>query len=193
MPYFCPAEQRYYMNRTEVSQYLMKAALGLSLFFIIEYCLSMYALTHLLWAVVVVLLKCVTPVALYMILRRLRPQLPDGYMPGLMAWAYGVRIMLFAALPEAAFIYLYNQFLCPDALHQTMLQMTSQLEQLQAVVGTQNLADETIDLYRSASLPTAIESAVNMLSQDVMCGIFLMLIIAPIVRSRGIPRPSDNA
>jgi hypothetical protein len=70
--------------------------------------------------------------------------------------------------------------------------MIAQLENLQQAVGTDVLADATIDLYREAQTPTAIEAAINMLSQDVMAGIFLMLIIAPILRRKGQVPPTPQ-
>jgi hypothetical protein len=181
------------MTRSEVSQYLMKAAFALSLFFIVEYCLSIYMTSHLWMGGVVLLLKCVTPVALYYILRRLRQQLPGAPFPGLVAWSLGVRVMLFAALPEAAFIYVYHQFIDPSALCRIAQQTVQQLESLQQMVGADYLSTETIDLYRQMEVPTAIETAVNTLSQDVMIGIFLMLIIAPIVRRKGTVPPTPSA
>jgi hypothetical protein len=171
----------------------MKEAFKLSLFFIVEYWLSLYAFSHLWLAGVVLLLKIVTPVALYYILRELKRTLPaEAPFPGLIAWSLGVRVMLFAALPEAAFIYVYNQFVDPEALHGIAQMMIAQLENLQQAVGTDVLADATIDLYREAQTPTAIEAAINMLSQDVMAGIFLMLIIAPILRRKGQVPPTPQ-
>jgi hypothetical protein len=100
--------------------------------------------------------------------------------------------MLFAALPEAAFIYVYNQWIAPDALHLIAQNTVRALETWQQTLGTDALSSDTIDLYRQAATPTAIEAAVQTLSQDVMIGIFLMLIIAPIVRRRGTTTPPQS-
>lgn len=175
------------MNRTAISQYLMKAAFFLGLFYIVEYWISIQVTTHLALALVALLLKCVTPVALFYILRRLRDTLLNGEISGFMAWVYGVRVMLFAALPEAAFVYVYHQFFRPDALQEMMQAMVGQLEKLQAVVGDQYLDTTTIDLYRNAEIPSAIQTAVNMITQDMTIGIFLMLIIAPLVKRKMKP------
>lgn len=180
------------MTRQDVSQYLMKASFLLSLFFMVEYCLSVHIASHLSLGVVAMILKIVTPIALYKILRRLRDALPNGRMPGLIAWSFGVRVMLFAALPEALFIYVYNQFLFPDTLREMMEQMVLMLEQVQTMTG-EEVMGQTLELYRSMPVPTAIQAAVNMLSQDVMVGIFLMLFIAPIVRSKGTPQMPNAA
>ncbi len=162
----------------------MKAAFFLGLFFIVEYWISIQVPTHLFLALVALLLKCVTPVALYYILRRLRDTWLDGELSGFAAWIYGVRVMLFAALPEAAFIYVYHQFIDPEALLQIMQTTVGQLEKIQAVFGDQYLDTATIDLYRNAEIPSAIQTAVNMITQDMMLGIFLMFAIAPLVKRR---------
>lgn len=172
------------MNRTAISQYLMKAAFFLGLFFIVEYWISIQVPAHLFLALVALLLKCVTPIALYYILRQLRDTLLDGELSGFMAWIYGVRIMLFAALPEAAFVYIYHQFVNPTALHEMMQATVGQLEKMQAILGDQYLDASTIDLYRNADIPSAIQTAVNMITQDMTFGIFLMLVIAPIVKRK---------
>lgn len=162
----------------------MKAAFFLGLFFIVEYWISIQVTAHLALALVALLLKCVTPVALYYILRRLRDTLLKGAISGFMAWIYGVRVMLFAALPEAAFIYVYHQFISPTALHRMMQAMVEQLEKLQAVLGDQYLDATTIELYRNAEIPSAIQTAVNMITQDMTIGIFLMLVIALLVKRK---------
>lgn len=172
------------MNRTAISQYLMKAAFFLGLFFIAEYWISLQVPAHLFLALVALMLKCVTPVALYLILRRLRDTLLDGELSGFMAWIYGVRAMLFAALPEAAFVYVYHQFIRPTALHEMMQATAEQLEKIQTVFGDQYINATTIDLYRNANVPSAIQSAVDMITTDMTFGIFLMLVIAPIVKRK---------
>jgi hypothetical protein len=179
----------------------MKSAFVLSLFFIVEYWLTSFVMTHiftdglalglLVACFLVMLLKLAAPVGLFYILRRLREQLPGVPFPGLVAWSLGVRVMLFAALPEAAFIYVYNQWIAPDALHLIAQNTVHALETWQQTLGADALSTETIDLYRQAATPTAIEAAVQTLSQDVMIGIFLMLIIAPIVRRRGTATPPE--
>ena len=100
--------------------------------------------------------------------------------------------MIFAALIEAAFIYIYNEFLVPDNLMQMQQAALAQydasraaLEAMPAAGGTGGLLDTMnalADELRNAPVPTAIEAAVSQLSNDFMAGILLMFAVAPMVR-----------
>ncbi len=174
------------MDTSKIHHFLMKYALFLGLFFIVEYCLTIAATVNILLPVLALPLKIVTPIALYWIIRRLRDTLLDGELRWFQAWAYGIQLMLFAALIEAAFIYIYNAFIAPDTAYRLIQMELQAFEQLAPLMSQYSPDFPTLlTALKEAPIPSAIDMAVNMISSDLFYGTFLMLIIAPIVRRRG--------
>ena len=163
----------------------MKHAPFLALFFIIEYVLSFAVIQFPAIALLLLPLKCVTPFLLYWVIKKLRNQEMGGVIRGLHAWTYGVQLMLFAALLEAAFIFIYHSFIDPDAALRLQQYQFQAMEQLQPLLGSDSASlTEMMEQAQAAPLPSAIEMAVSMMTNDIMIGMFLMLIIAPIVRRK---------
>lgn len=180
---------------TQVMQYLMKTALFLGLFFVVEYVFRVYAARNILLALLNIPLMLITPIALYMLIKKLRDQVLDGYIMGMQAWMYGVQLMFFAGLIEALFIYVYNEFIDPANLYNTKQLLIQQyeesltaLEQMESgktFIQSLNInLDETLAQLKQMPVSTAIESAVDMLSSTMTTGMFLMLLIAPILKRK---------
>ena len=174
-----------------VSQFLMKAALPLGAYFIAEYMVSVLATGNVLLAMLRLAMAAATPVALFFMLRTLRDRILGGYIRGRHAWLYGVQAMIFAALIEAAFIYIYNEFLVPDNLAQMQQAALAQFDASRAALesmpagGSASVVEAMgglVEEMRHAPVPTAIEAAVSQLSNDFMVGMVLMLAVAPMVR-----------
>ena len=112
-----------------------------------------------------------------------------------MAWTFGTQLMLFAGLIEAAFIYIFNEFIVPTNLVEVQNQLIAQYENvLKLVEETPNnsalvasastMMNDTIQMLKEAPVSTAIEAAMSMLSNDIFYGMFMMAFIAPIIRKK---------
>ena len=175
------------MNNSSIHQFLMKHAPFLALFFIVEYTLSFAVIQVPVLALLLLPMKFVTPFLLYWFIKKLRNQELGGVIRGLHAWTYGVQLMLFAGLIEAAFIFVYHSVIDPDAALRLQQYQFQALEQLQPFLGSDSASlSEMMAQAQEAPLPTAIEMAVSMLTNDIMIGMFLMLLVAPIVRRRAV-------
>lgn len=174
-----------------VNNYLMKMALPLAVWFIAEYLLRNTATTHLGLSVIIVPMMLVTPFAVFRILRRLRRQVLSDMMLGLQAWTFGVQLAFFAGLIEAMFIYVYNQFLFPEAIAQNLQQTLAMYEQMmtqlkEAGVESTFWSDfsQTIEQLREAPIPSAIETAISSLSNEIMMAMLYMIPVALFVRKK---------
>lgn len=177
-----------------VSQFIMRTAFPLGIYFIAEYLVSVAAMGNLSLMAVRLLMAVATPVALFFLMRMLRDRVLDGYIRGRQVWLYGVHTMIFAALVEAAFVYIYNEFLDPGNLLRTQQAAIAQFEasraSLEAMPGAGGAGalldtmNSMVEELRNTRIPTAIEAAVSQLSNDFLAGIVLMLAIAPAVRRR---------
>ena len=174
-----------------VNEYLMKMALPLGGFFIVEYLVRNAATTNVLMGLLVYPMMIVTPVALWWILKNLRQKLLSNMMLGIQAWSFGTQLMFFAGLIEAMFIYVYNQFLAPTNLLEVQQAAIVQYEEAYNLIkgmGTMKQLEpyllDSLQTMRESSVPSAIEAAISALSSDIFIGMFLMIPIAFIVRKK---------
>ncbi len=178
-----------------VNQFLMKTALPLGGYFIIEYLIRNYTASNIFLGLLNLPMMAVTAVLLFLSIRKLRDLLLDGQISGFMAWTFGVQLMFFAGLIEAAFIYLFNEFLVPTNLvtvhNQLVAQYESALTTIEGMASASNMAasmipmvKEMIELLKDTPVATAIETAISMLSNDIFYGMLIMAFVAPIVRKK---------
>lgn len=174
-----------------VNEYLMKMALPLGIFFIVEYLVRNAAATHVLLGLLTYPMMMVTPVALWWILRRLRQRVLSNMMLGIQAWSFGVQLMFFAGLIEALFIYVFNQFLYPTNQMEVQQAAIAQYDEayhlIKGMGGMQQLLpylEETLKTLKEAPVPSAIDTAISALSNDIFIGMFLMIPILFIVRRK---------
>lgn len=174
-----------------VNEFLMKWALPLGLFFIVEYCVRNASATNVMLGFFSFPMMLVTPVALWWILRRLRRQLLSDMMLGIQAWSFGVQLMFFAGLIEALFIYVYNQFLHPTNLYEVQQATIAQYEEVYSMIhgmGSWQAYESTllqaIEVMKEAPVGTAIEAAITALSNEIFVGMILMIPILFIVRRK---------
>lgn len=174
-----------------VNEYLMKMALPLGAFFIVEYLVRNASAVNPLLGLMSFPMMLVTPVALWWILRGLRRKILSNMMLGIQAWSFGVQLMFFAGLLEALFIYVFNQFLSPTNLLEVQQATIMQYEEAYNLVkgmGTMRQLEpyllETLNTIKESPVPSAIETAITTLSNDIFIGMFLMIPIAFIVRKK---------
>lgn len=174
-----------------VNEYLMKMALPLGLFFILEYWIRNASATNPLLGLLSFPLMLVTPIALWWILRGLRRKVLSDMMLGIQAWSFGVQLMFFAGLIEALFIYVFNQFLFPTNQLEVQQATIAQYEEAYNLVkgmGTMRQLEpyllETLNTVKEAPVPSAIETAITALSNDIFIGMILMIPILFIVRKK---------
>ncbi len=163
-----------------VNEFLMKWALPLGLFFIVEYWVRNASATNVLLGLFTFPMMLVTPVALWWLLRKLRRTVLSDMMLGIQAWSFGVQLMFFAGLIESLFIYVYNQFLFPANLYEVYAMFQS-LGTMQAYLPT---LQQAIDLLKEAPVSSAIETAITSWANEIFIGMILMVPIAFIVRKR---------
>ncbi len=174
-----------------VNNYLMKMALPLALWFIVEYMLRNAAVTHLGLSFVLVPMMLVTPFAVFHILRRLRRSVLCDMMLGIHAWTFGVQLAFFAGLIEALFIYVYNQFLFPGAIAENVQQtitayeqMMAQLEEVGAGSTIATSFGSIVEQLKTAPIPSSIETAISALSNEILSATFYMIPVAFCLRKK---------
>lgn len=165
-----------------VNNYLMKAALPLAGWFIAEYLLRNAALTNLALNMVTVVLMLVTPYIIWRMLRRLRIEVLSNMMLGIQAWMFGVQLVFFAGLIEALFIYVFNEFISPnnlaDTIHGTITTFQTMLDQLKAANAYSwawPMLEDTLQQLQSTPVPTAIDTAISALSNEIMSAMLYMI------------------
>ncbi len=174
-----------------VNNYLMKMALPLGGWFIIEYLMRNAAAKNVLLSFITTPMMIVTPIALWFIIRQLRRSILGNQMMGFQAWTFGTQLMFFAGLLEALFIYLYNEFLFPTNLTEVQQAMILQYEEAAASLRTIGAfpsmlqpMQEMIDTLKETPVSSPIETAISQLSTDIFYGMLLMIPIALIVRKK---------
>lgn len=183
------------LQGVKINQYLMKAALPLGLYFIIEYLVRNFAASNIMLNLLNLPMMFVTPIIMYIIVRKLRDQYLNGAIAGFYAWTFGVQLMFFAGLIEAAFVYVYNGFINPTNLmtvhDQLIAQYDGVLAELKAmpnaaswITSVTDTLSTSIDQLKEAPVMSAIETAMTMLSNDIFYGMLIMIILAPIIKKR---------
>ncbi len=178
-----------------LNQYLMKMALPLGAYFIFEYLVRNYSASNIMLGVISLPMMLLTVYFVYRIMKGMRDMFLEGKITGFMAWTFGTQLMLFAGLIEAAFIYIFNEFIVPTNLVDVQNQLIAQYENvLKLVEETPNnsalvtsastMMNDTIQMLKEAPVSTAIEAAMSMLSNDIFYGMFMMAFIAPIIRKK---------
>lgn len=174
-----------------INQYLMKIALLLGGYFIIEYMVHNYSATNILFGLLNLPMMAITVILVYCIIRNLRDKLFDGKIAGFIAWTFGVQLMFFAGLIEAAFIYVFNEFIVPTNLVTVHDQLIAQYEEVLTTLETTGIGSsmismmqETIELLKQTPVASAIETAITMLSNDIFYGMIIMTFLAPIIRKK---------
>ena len=176
-------------QRTRINNFLMQAALPLGIFFIFEYMLTVWSAGNIFLGVLRLPLLLGTPVLLFITMRTLRDKVMGGTIRGFQAWVFGVQMMLFAALIEAAWIYVYNQVFAPDNLYEMQTAAIDQYEQSVAMLSQNSQFQPLLERVngmvtelKDAPIPTAIEAAVQMVSNDLFIAIVLMIPISLIIK-----------
>lgn len=174
-----------------INEFLMKWALPLGLYFIVEYWVRNASTTNVMLGFLTFPLMLLTPVALWWILRRLRQRVMSNMLLGIQAWSFGVQLMFFAGLIEALFIYVFNQFLSPNNLMDVQQAAIAQYQEAYNLIHSLGTAawleptiQETLQTLQEAPVPSAIDAAITALSNDIFIGMMLMIPIAFIVRRR---------
>ena len=176
-------------QRARINNFLMRAALPLGFFFIFEYMLTVWSSGNIFLGVLRLPLLLGTPVLLFITMRTLRDKVMGGTIGGFQAWVFGVQMMLFAALVEAAWIYVYNQVIAPDNLYDMQTAAIDQYEQSVAMLSQSSQFQPLLQRMngmvaelKDAPVPTAIEAAVQMVSNDLFIAILLMIPISLIIK-----------
>lgn len=182
-----------------VNQYLMRWAMLLGAWFIIEYIVRNFAAYNMMLEMLSVPMMFVTAVMLFLLMKGLRNSVLEGYISGMQCWAFGVQMMFFAGLLEALFIWLFNDFMLPDNLvrvHQARVeQYEAMIRMAEATQGEAqntlplmtrmtNLLQASSDQFKDMPIYTAIEAAVVMLSNTIFYGMILMVPISLILRKK---------
>ena len=170
----------------KISQYIMQTAVPMGLWFIVEYLLTALAMKNVALTFIRTPMMLLTPVLLFIALRRLRDiHFADDEFGRFRCWYYGVQLMFFGGLIEAVGIAVFNQWIVPSNLaemHSAMLSQYQQvIEMLQNSGNTTSLNSLTDTLTQMKSqleempVETPVGAAVNMLSNDVLYGIIWSL------------------
>ncbi len=174
-----------------VNNYLMKMAVPLGAWFIVEYLIKNAIYSNMLLSFLVFPMMIVTPIALWWILRKLRRDYLYDAILGIQAWTFGVQLMFYAGLIEALFIYVFNEFIKPDNLYVIQQAAIEQYENVQkTLLASDGFAkyaprfQEVIDTLKESPILSPIETAITSLTNNLFFGIILMIPIALIVRKK---------
>lgn len=182
-----------------INNYLMKMALPMGVWFIIEYMLRNAAAHNVMLGLISTPMMIVTPIALWYIIRNLRRQFLDDRIVGFQAWTFGTQLMFFAGLIEALFIYIYNEFIFPCNLAEIQQALIAQYEDAAASIRSLGVMtsmlgtlEETIEAMKEMPVSSPIETAISQLSTDIFYGMILMIPIALIVRKKANPENNEE-
>lgn len=182
-----------------INNYLMKMALPMGVWFIIEYMLRNAAAHNVMLGLISTPMMIVTPIALWYIIRNLRRQFLDDRIAGFQAWTFGTQLMFFAGLIEALFIYIYNEFIFPGNLAEIQHALIAQYEDAAASIRSLGVMtnmlgtlEETIEAMKQMPVSSPIETAISQLSTDIFYGMILMIPIALIVRKKANPESNEG-
>lgn len=182
-----------------INNYLMKMALPMGVWFIIEYMLRNAAAHNVMLGLISTPMMIVTPIALWYIIRNLRRQFLDDRIAGFQAWTFGTQLMFFAGLIEALFIYIYNEFIFPGNLAEIQQALIAQYEDAAASIRSLGVMtsmlgtlEETIEAMKQMPVSSPIETAISQLSTDIFYGMILMIPIALIVRKKANPESNEG-
>ena len=164
----------------------MQTAVPMGLWFIVEYLLTALAMKNVALTFIRTPMMLLTPVLLFIALRRLRNiHFPDDDFGRFRCWYYGVQLMFFGGLIEAVGIAVFNQWIVPSNLaemHNAMLSQYQQvIEMIQASGSQSTLGSLTETLTQMKTqieevpIETPVGAAVNMLSNDILYGIIWSL------------------
>ena len=174
-----------------VNNYLMKMAVPLAAWFIVEYLIRNAMYSNVLLSFLVLPMMVVTPIALWWLIRKLRRDYLYDAILGFQAWSFGVQLMFYASLIEALFIYVFNQFIKPGNLHVIQKAAIEQFENVQNSLSSMKgfekympRIQESIEALKEAPVLTPIETAISSLSNNLILAIVLMIPIALIVRKK---------
>ncbi len=174
-----------------VNNYLMKMAVPLGTWFIVEYLIKNAIYSNMLLSFLVFPMMVVTPIAIWWILRKLRREALYDSILGIQAWSFGVQLMFYASLIEALFIYVYNEFIKPGNLHAIQQAAIAQYEDVQkTLLASEGFAkyaprfQEAVDALKEAPVLSPIETAITSLSNNLFFAIILLIPIALIVRKK---------
>ncbi|MBR0036715.1 MAG: DUF4199 domain-containing protein [Bacteroidales bacterium] len=180
-------------------QFIMRSGFFLSLYFMIEYVFTVWSTHHIFLSLVHVPMMFLTVVLLFLLMRPIRLFFADEGLSGLRAWTYGVQLMFFAGLLEALFVYIYNTWLYPDNLFEMHSAVISQYRQAidmmqqanaeQTMPSLMQMLKDSQTMIEETPVPTPIEAAMQALSNDITYGIFWMIPISLILRTK--PRTSN--
>ncbi len=172
-----------------VNDYLMKMAIPLAVWFIVEYLIKNAMTSNVLLSFLVFPMMVVTPIAIWWILRKLRRDYLNDGLLGIQAWTFGMQLLIYAGLIEALFIYVYNEFIKPGNLQAVQEAIITQYEEVQktllasgAFAKYSTMLEEMIETLKETPVLSPIETAFSTLSNDVFLGTILMIPIALIVR-----------
>jgi hypothetical protein len=176
---------------TMVNNYLMKMAVPLAAWFIVEYLIKNAVYSNMLLSFLVIPMMLVTPFLIGWMLRKLRRDYLYDTLLGIQAWSFGVQLMFYASLIESLFIYVFNEFIKPGNLHVVQKAVIEQYENVQKTLLASSSFEkyatkfqETIDALKEAPVLTPIETAITSLTNNLFIGIIIMIPIAMIVRKR---------
>ncbi len=174
---------------TMVNNYLMKMAVPLAAWFIVEYLIRNAMYSHIMLSFLIFPMMLVTPVALWWLIRKLRRDFLGDAILGIQAWSFGVQLMFYASLIEALFIYVFNQFVRPGNLHRIQQAAIEQYENVRQTLAASGSFErymprlqQAIDALKEAPVLSPIETAISTLSNNLFIAIALMIPIALIVR-----------
>lgn len=178
-----------------INQYLMKIALPLGAYFIIEYLVRNYSASNIYLGLLNIPMMAITAILLYIAIKKLRDYFLDGHIAGFYAWTFGVQLMFFSGLIEAAFIYIFNEFILPTNLVTVHDQLIAQYERVYSTIqdlssnsGTASamtgMMKDTIEILKQTPVSSAIETAITMLSNDIFYGMIIMFFLSPIIRKK---------
>lgn len=182
-----------------VNNYLMKMALPLAGWFIVEYFVRNASATHVLLSLLTIPMMIFTPIIIWRIMRKLRREILFDTIHGIQAWSFGVQLTFFAGLIEALFIYVYNQFLFPGNLAAVMQASIAQYEEVYNTLKELNAYptmlpkfQETLDALKEAPIPSPIEAAIEQLSNEIFLALLYMIPLAVILRKKPQLPPQEQ-
>lgn len=175
----------------QASQAVMKYALPLGLWFIVEY-ITLIASTHnLMFSMLRVPMMVITLLLVFYLVYRIRKKIYSDRFTARQSWLYSLQLMFYAGLIEAVFIFIINKWIMPGNLAEMQAALLAQYEELSNTLKESNSLPALSSIYaqametlRESPVETPINTAIGQLSNDVITGMIIGIPIGMILRTK---------
>ncbi len=161
----------------------MKIGAILGVIYMLEYMVQILTLQNVLYSFIHFFLSLSTPLLLAFAAYNLNKKICKLEFSWMKCWLFGLLVVFFASMLEAAYIIIYNQWIEPDNLQHifqsTIDQLESSKQMLKGAGGAAaNIVNETIAELKRQGVDTPFAAGIKMIPGNLFWGAIWMAIFA---------------